>query len=168
MALRPSITFWNAVAPSFLNTAYGCNWIILRQAKDSSGKQGITQAMPTTTGTGCTVNGKANQTMIIRYASKASYDGVMAVQGNTTNPNVSLSDCGAANPYQRKLADENHTSGGTVRALKCVDVTLGASDVRGNTFSQVSHGQIWAPRRGLDQLRLHGSQCDRPYGSQLL
>ena len=86
-------TFFNAVAPSFLQNTFSCNPALTTQATGFSGTQGITQAF------GCTVNGQTNQTMILRYASKASYDGILSVQGNTTNPNVTLSDCGVGIPF---------------------------------------------------------------------
>ena len=51
-------------------------------------------------------------------------------------------------PFQRKLADETQTAGTVVSGTKCVDVTIGASDVAGTTFSQATHGQYVGPYGG--------------------
>jgi ABC-type phosphate transport system substrate-binding protein len=122
--------FWKAQAPTFL-AAQGCTGI-KNATKDS--KNAITQA----TCGGTTVN--------FRTSSKASYDGPLAIQGNTTNPNR-VNEC--SDPHQRKMVDE--TSCGTTwaanscTATKCVTVTGGASDVQVTSFQQESHGMLLGP-----------------------
>ena len=120
--------FWNDAADDFL-TAKGCTGI--QQAEDAAGKSGITR------GFGCTgLTGSPD--VIIRYKSKASYDGIRAMQG--IDPD---NQCATEGPLYRPMADETQTdwTNGVVNGEKCVDVTLGASDVAGETFVQESHGQ---------------------------
>ena len=119
--------FWNDAADDFL-TAKGCTGV--QQAEDAAGKSGITRGSNCTGLTG-------NPDVIIRYKSKASYDGIRAMKG--INPN---NDC-LQGPLYRPMADEGQTdwTNGVVNGEKCVDVTLGASDVAGETFVQESHGQ---------------------------
>ena len=126
-------TFWNALSPSFLTSTYSCS--TTSQAQSADKKHGITQA------SGCTVQGSGSHTMIIRYSSKASFDGIYSVKGNA---NVTDS-CGNT---QRAMADESTISGSTVGGTKCVTVSLGASDVSGVSFTQQSHGKLLGPNGG--------------------
>jgi hypothetical protein len=84
-----------------------------------------------------------NKDVVIRYSSKASYDGIYAVKGT-----LDTDSCG--NAFQRKMTDETqltdvaaptNSDGNVVATLKCVPVTLGASDVAGASFTQSSAGQ---------------------------
>jgi ABC-type phosphate transport system substrate-binding protein len=82
-----------------------------------------------------------NKDVVIRYSSKASYDGIYAVKGT-----LDTDSCG--NAFQRKMTDETqltdsttNSDGNIVSTLKCVPVTLGASDVAGESFTQSSSGQ---------------------------
>jgi ABC-type phosphate transport system substrate-binding protein len=129
--------YWNDVADNFLGAApYSCT---TAQAQDSGGKNGITR------GTGCA----DGNTYIIRYSSKASFDGILAMKGDSSMAGAS-EKCNEGDPgvpsgkagYYRKMADEAQTnfSSGVVSGLKCVDITLGASDVAGETFVQSSQG----------------------------
>ena len=82
-----------------------------------------------------------------RTSAKASYDGILAMQGNTTHPNR-VTECGSA--FQRKMADEtscNWTTG-QCTGTKCVSVTVGASDVPVECFKQESHGDLKGPLGG--------------------
>ena len=110
---------WSAVAPDFL-LSKGC---VVNSAV--SGNYGISTG---TCGVGSSYPG---QTINIRYTSKASYDGIWALN-NIKDPEVA--DC--ANGTDRKQA----ATVGTVGAPVCLPVTAGASDVDGNWFIQESHG----------------------------
>ncbi|MBN1106552.1 MAG: hypothetical protein JXL84_24330 [Deltaproteobacteria bacterium] len=123
--------FWNDAADNFL-TSRGCTGV----AQDEfDSKQGITKGT-------C-----GSDTVYIRYASKASFDGIRTVKGSGGDPD------GCGSPFQRKMVDEATCSdwvlGGTAcTALKCVEVNLGCSDVAGASFIQESHGQLKGPNGG--------------------
>lgn len=117
--------FWNDAADDFL-TSKGCTGVVQDQF-DS--KHGITKGT-------C-----GSDTVYIRYSSKASFDGIRAMKGSGGDPD------GCGSPYFRKMVDEttcpwDGVGGTNCLALKCVDVTLGASDVAGESFTQESHGQL--------------------------
>ncbi len=118
--------FWNDTADNFL-ASKGCSNIT--QAQDSTKKHGITS------GTACTGFGGNNVT--IRYSSKASFEAVRSTKG-TTNPD------GCPTAFERKMA----SSVTAPNTLVCVPVTLGASDVAGESFVQESHGQKFGPLGG--------------------
>ena len=136
--------FWNVTAKDFLATK-GCS-SIARAQKDS--RNGITR------GLGCTSYG--GDDVYIRYSSKASFDGVEAMKGKTTYTGTA-EKCNEGDPgvaagmagYYRKMVDEVGctwtifpTNPGSCPNLKCVDVTLGASDVGGSAFTQSSSGNL--------------------------
>jgi hypothetical protein len=130
--------FWNDAADNFLlNAAYG-NCATAQQAEDSDGKVGITQ------GLNCNGFGLTNGSIIIRYSAKASYDGIRALKG------VDPDNACPGQPYYRPMADESQTNFGTgvVNGTKCVDVTMGNSDVAGESFVQSSTGQLKGPNGG--------------------
>jgi hypothetical protein len=129
--------YMNANAPAFLtattaNGGRGCSATTQTTAAD--GKSEITQ------GTGC--DGGVN-TINIRYTSKASYDGVRAV--NNSDP---ANTC-AGFPGQRP-----QITGAGNAAYLCQDVTLGASDVSGVSFTQQSHGLLAGPMGGVQTDRV--------------
>lgn len=126
-------TFWNALAPTFLTRTYSCTGT--SQAQTSDKKHGVTM------GTGCTVSGVGNRSIAIRYSSKASFDGIHAVKGDSNVTDT----CGNV---QRAMANESDITGTTVNSTKCVVVSLGASDVAGESFTQQSHGQKLGPNNG--------------------
>ncbi len=123
-------TFWSAAAHPFL-ASLGCTAI--QDAK--TGKQGITMG---------TCNSGAD-TVYIRYASKASYDGVVSQKGIDPFNQTTCID-----KSEREFADETLAdfSTGAVNGTKCQQVTLGASDVNAGTFNQQSHGQLLGPLGG--------------------
>lgn len=86
-------------------------------------------------------------TRYFRTSAKASYDGILAIQGNTTNP-FRVAEC--SSPYQRKMIDEAtcNWSTGQCTGTKCVTVNVGASDVPVECFLQESHGQLKGPLGG--------------------
>jgi opacity protein-like surface antigen len=125
--------FWSSAAPAFLaDTTNGLACSSTAQATKDS-KNGITK------GEGCTVNGVGGNTVYIRYASQASYDGIEAVMGVDNN---SSQPCSAQGQEYRQMVDETSCNWSTkaCTALKCVDVNLGASDVAGASFIQTTSG----------------------------
>jgi hypothetical protein len=138
--------FWNAAARDMVmetvaNGGFGC-------ADHLAGIDSTGKTFGITVGRNC-ASVAGNKDMIIRYSSKASYDGIYAVKGT-----LDTDSCG--NAKQRRLADETvldtasasalpagstFPAATTISAVKCYPVTLGASDVAGETFTQSSAGQ---------------------------
>jgi len=118
--------YWNDAADDFL-LSKGCSNVV--QAQDSTKKHGITS------GKAC--SGFSGNDVIIRYSAKASYESVRSLKG-TTNPDS------CPNAFQRKMAD----SVTAPNTLTCKTITLGASDVAGESFVQESHGQKFGPLGG--------------------
>jgi ABC-type phosphate transport system substrate-binding protein len=128
--------FWKAAAPQYLGTGgLNCTVGSFVTATDGSGNHGIV------TGTLCNPVGipgfVANSTVNLRVSKKASYDGIWAVQGvvDTTLPNPadpSLT-CQNLDGHTRQMAKADGT-------LDCFKVTVGASDVKGESFLQASKG----------------------------
>lgn len=119
--------FWNAAAKPFLETQ-GCTNV---EKATNSAKHGITR-------------GDCNGERVnIRYSAKASFDGIRSMQGIDPD-NVDTCDSEGYSNFYRKMADEANTnfSTGLVNGTKCVDVTIGASDVAATTFKQQSAGNL--------------------------
>lgn len=109
------------------------------------------------TSQGCTINGSQETTNLKNYivnatcggnsinfrvGSKASYDGILAIQGNSTNPNAYL--CSGGTAFQRSMLNsiaDNVT-------LSCQTVTIAAADVVAGDFKQISTGQDLGPYQG--------------------
>lgn len=129
---------WNALADDFLaDAAYG-NCGTVNRYEDASGKHGVA------VGSGCTnTYGLTNGSMVLRYSSKASYDGIEALKGIDR-----ISQCPTEGPKYRLMANENDIVSGVVNSTKCVDVTMGNSDVGGDAFTQSSEGALLGPRGG--------------------
>jgi hypothetical protein len=100
-----------------------------------------------------------------RIASKASYDGICALENNYngTNPNCTSDPAG---PNFRQMIDPTTVSTwgacaptigawSTSGLLASVPVTVGASDVQGESFLQQSHGLLLGP--------LGSTQTDRVF-----
>jgi len=119
--------FWNDAADDFLSTR-GCKNI---QRAEFDSKNGITQ------GEACT--GYGDDTVIIRYSAKASFDGIMAAK-NLEHPDAPTS---CSNKAERPMATDIAAT-----SLSCQDVTLGASDVAAEAFTQISSGQLKGPLGG--------------------
>jgi hypothetical protein len=128
--------YWNDAADDFLKTVKGCAPGIVVQKQDSSKKHGVTYT------TAACPDGNS---YIIRYSAKASYDGICAVKGLSGDPCETSCDGDAT---KRMMFDETKADGCTSGCLKCVKVTLGASDVAGESFIQESHGQLYGPNGG--------------------
>ena len=136
--------FWNDTADDFLTNKVGCSNVQQAQHTDpvtGKNKHGITK--------GTKQNGAVTDTYYIRYTSKASYDGIYSCYGETSVPGGQPS-CSSQGPRYREMADENNTNFGTgvVSALACKKVTIGASDVAGETFGQSSSGAKYGPAGG--------------------
>ncbi len=130
--------FWTAQSKTFLE-GEGCTGVQSSQTDDA--KNWISRA---------TCGGA---TRYFRVSSKASYDGPLAIQKNSTNTNR-VNTCDASGLDYRKLMDEAQvTSWGTgtaattmpKTAVKCVKVTGGASDVQVTSFVQTSSGMLLGP-----------------------
>ncbi len=126
--------YWNDSADNFL-LGRGCTGVT--QGESSDKKHGIT------TGT-C-----GSDTVNIRVSAKASFESCLSLNG-TTNPDSCPS------PTQRKMA----SSVAAPNTLTCQTVTLGASDVAGESFTQESHGQKFGPKGGGNvDIILAGVDC---------
>lgn len=158
--------YWLKAGPEFLKQSLGCNVANIYAKQSSDGKHGITvcvgddgyAGLTKVSGTkGATVNGVDNQTVVVRYSAKASYDGILSVQG-IMRAGVSDSDSIAAGCTNgnRLMANEatgswslydDNTPGwtppktGSTLGTTCKTVTIGASDVKASTFKQKSSGR---------------------------
>ena len=119
--------YWNGAADDFM-TSIGCTGVT--QGNNGS-KHGVTEGTCDIEG-----DGTADDTLIIRYSAKASYDGLYSCKGEATVPGGQPS-CSGVGPRYRELADTPSDT-----TLVCKDVVVGMSDVAGSTFGQVSHGQL--------------------------
>ncbi|WP_320044882.1 hypothetical protein [uncultured Desulfobacter sp.] len=96
-------------------------------------------------------------TIVIRYTSKASYDGIRAVS-ESNNADWDADDCHTTTGnwgYRLQANLGNASVTGQVlslpdaaASLSCQDVHIGASDVASETFSQSSSGQLEGPLGG--------------------
>ncbi len=122
-------TYWNDAADDFM-VDLGCTAI----------QQAAGNTANSTSGHGITTGTCGADTWYIRYSSKASFDGIRAMQ--CIDPDGTA---GCANPCERRLADETTTNWGTrvVTSLACKDVNVGASDVEAAAIAGMeSHGQL--------------------------
>ncbi|MBN2373905.1 hypothetical protein JXL19_08985 [bacterium] len=130
--------FWHDMADDYLVNVQGCPIANISQAETSDGKHGITR------GTNCGTNG---DTWHIRYSSMASFDGIYACKGQVPPAEVGgQPTCSSVGPQYRSMADPNKVTFGSSAnnpstSLSCYLVDIGASDVAGDTFGQISHGQ---------------------------
>lgn len=137
--------FWKTAAQSFLTstTGFHCTATVPADgvpAVDAGPAHGILK------GTGCT--NAPTDTIVLRFSSKASYDGVLAALAkNDVNADMS---CGttAALLNQRKMAVLPTDGTHTVASTSCVPVTVGASDIPAESFIQTSSGQLNGPAGG--------------------
>jgi hypothetical protein len=139
--------YWNAAAPGMFANM-GCTAV--QQAQMADGKNAITRAT-------CGLD-----TVYMRVSAKASFDGIESLKGIDANAG-SAERCDSGDPgypgaslapYYREMVDENSCtfttppSVGACSAKKCARVTLGASDVSGESFTQSSSGQLKGPLGG--------------------
>jgi len=136
--------FWKTAAQQFMGSAgWNCATTIPSNgvpAIDSTGNHGILQ------GNGCT--SAPDSTMVLRFSSKASYDGILAALAKN-DPNADMS-CGtsAAQLNQRNMAVLPTDGSHLVPSLSCVPVSAGASDVPADSFYESSTGQLKGPNGG--------------------
>ena len=128
--------FWNFVAPNFIKAQTGCSDVT--PAVATNGKNQITYA-------DCGGN-----SYNIRVSSKASFDGVEAILGidkDATSTGTSHEKCLSTDtgypgaslaPYYRRMVERNGS-------LACESITIGASDVAGESFTQYSFGSLYGP-----------------------
>jgi len=137
-------TFWNAQAISYIQSQPGCSGTTPTQKTYDSSDE-VTFA---------TCGGN---TYIIRVSSKASYDGILSLEGNGSLAGAAT--CTSASNgypgsslagYYRLMVDETSCSGATCTALKCARVNVGASDVGGPSFTQFSYGTTDGPQGGAE------------------
>jgi len=132
-------TFWNSVASDWIKSRPGCSTDTPTQYT-FDGNNKIT-----------TVTCTGGNTYNLRVSSKASFDGILSLKGDatyaTTGTTAEACSTGDPNypgdtlaPFYRKMVDESTCSGTTCTGLKCVRVTVGASDVAGASFHQTSTG----------------------------
>lgn len=107
-------------------TAAGCTLGTALSSTD--GKHFVQQAL-------CGTN-----TVNFRVSSKASYDGPLAADGNSTNP-ARDSSCDASGYNYRSMLNADGT-------MSCQPITIGASDVMVGDFVQKSNGQLYGPFNG--------------------
>jgi hypothetical protein len=136
-------SFWNATAKPFLQNTYNCVVTSIKTALPDS-KHGVAWSSQ------CGTSG--TDTYVVRYASRASYDGFASLNG-TQDPDGCLGfsstdsfgnaySCGATGgTICRKYPDEATT--GT--PLKCMPTILGASDVQATTLTEISKGGDLGP-----------------------
>jgi len=131
--------YWQDASAAYL-TARGCTNI--QRSKTSDNKHGITMAT-------C-----GDNTVYIRYSSKSSYDGILALEGNNGSA-YATAQCTSG--YERLMLDpsvctftsSDQTPGNCgTSPTQCVPVTLAASDVAGSSFQQKSSGNIKGPAGG--------------------
>jgi len=143
------LTVWKSIAPAFL-TSEGCSNVspVYTITKDSN------HAVVTATCSGKQIN--------FRITAKASFDGPLAVSGNTTNPNLTYTNsetlftenCTSSSctntstsctGYTRPMIAVSSCSGTTCTATDCETVTGGTSDVEASSITQSSQGQLKGP-----------------------
>jgi ABC-type phosphate transport system substrate-binding protein len=140
--------FWNLLAADFIHNhdATNCAGVTVDHYDDGSA-QGISKAT-------CT-NG---DTYLIRVASKASYDGILALKGDASKAGTAACASGSTGdpgstlrPYYRLMIDDTTCTGSGASmtcsntALKCARVNVAASDVAGGSFKQISNGALKGP-----------------------
>ena len=150
--------FWNAAAKPFLTDVRGCNGANIVQGLNSTALTGSSDTLNSGV-TKTTAACSDGNNYIIRYTSKASYDGILSLQAPTDQPQYSsytspcsaFPVCGTSNAvpsgqanYYRRFVDGTSYSGGQITNLSycCQIVDVAASDVRGDSFLQSSQGCV--------------------------
>ncbi len=160
-------TFWTNAAADFLqSTAVGCGASDVYTLEDEiqsrdvgaavcAGNTAVALKSGSLSGTGAAA--LDNDTVIIRYTSKASYDGIRAVSEAQVEAWDGDSCHASTGNWGERLQANlgNATVSGQVLSLEdeaaslsCQDVQIGASDVASETFAQTSSGQIEGPLGG--------------------
>ena len=156
--------FWTAAAPAFMvdsETGLGCAaedvWHATNDEQADAGTQDRDAGIAICAGSdavsigeGETITGAgpadSSDTVIIRYTTNASYDGIRAIAHDAVNADAA--DCTELNQRLQPTAYDaalnqysvNTSAGKSIPNLACMDVTVGASDVAAATFQQSSEG----------------------------
>ncbi len=147
--------FWTAAAPVFLEDQ-GCTNIYTATSELEDRDSGIAVCAGTTVEgnaaiSGTTDNGMGGDTVVIRYTTNASYDGIRAVMADGDFADECEATVGAYG-YRRMIdlaqTDFLAAGGPVVNGLSCEPVTIGASDVAATTFQQTSTGALLGPNGG--------------------
>jgi hypothetical protein len=132
--------FFTNAAPAFLTGQLGCasaNATPLLAAGDANSALTI--------GTNCSSVGGAN--INFRYSSKASFDGIEAVQG-IQDPNAVTICSDKSQRPMATLSSDGVTMLPTTSTASCQTVTVGTSDVQASSFLQQSQGALLGPLGG--------------------
>lgn len=148
--------FWTSAAPVYLadsaaNGGYGCDGgvyhAIASKANALGRDAGIAVCNGDTAITGVSqIDGSGStDTLVIRYTSKASYDGIYAILDDNSVNN----ECSVAGQRRQPVLDSGvvlgaggSAAGNSIPNLACMDVHIGASDVAAETFGQASYGRL--------------------------
>lgn len=157
--------FWTSAAPAFMLDK-GCAaadvYVAVQEDACASGDRDMgvavcagPQSYGGTTGVGMDIDGDGvKETVVFTYTTYASYEGINAVKG-TGDPDA----CNSGNDTGLRLLPDD-TAGmilvnyagnplvGSIANCACLDVVLGASDVKPETFMQDSHGEKKGPCLG--------------------
>ena len=140
-------TFWKAYAPVWIKTQSGCS------AASPTG------AVATVDGNNAIVYATCGgNTYNIRVGNKASFDGPLSILGDDSQAgsgkctSTSLGYPGSASvaAHYRMMIDESTCSGASCTGLKCERITVGASDVAGESFTQYSEGALHGTREAFN------------------
>jgi hypothetical protein len=156
--------YWTEGAPQFLSDAMDCADGDIGHAStedagpdadrdagiaicDSDSETDGVDLTPGGNNAGARATGYVGDTIIIRYTTFASAEGVYAGLG--TNPSNTDSTCATG---ERLMADETTTTwsgigtipapDGGVTSLKCEDINLGTSDIDPQCFTQNTYGPV--------------------------
>ncbi|BBO92848.1 hypothetical protein [Desulfosarcina ovata] len=153
--------FWTSAAPEFLASPSGadCQGIVQHALKedvtDTDTLINPDGATPVDTRDAGAAQGfdcqGTGEHVVITYTTFASIAGIQAVKGSTAFDNCANGE--AAVPDWDNSDGDNASitwgtypaAAGTVDDLTCKDITIGASDVAGETFGQESHGELYGP-----------------------
>ncbi|MBU0481325.1 MAG: substrate-binding domain-containing protein [Proteobacteria bacterium] len=142
--------YWNTAAPLYLaapvaNGGMGCDPATVAKANRYYDKGGVwtkDKKMGIAKGDNCA--GAGGDTVYIQYTAVASFEGPRSVYGVDPDNLDSCSDNPAYDDHYREMIDETSCDFaiGECSAKACKDVTIGASDVAAESFTQSSTGCI--------------------------
>lgn len=142
--------FWTSAAPKFLADPAGANCLGAVEHAQSKGLEvGGYSKRDTGIARGFNCQGVGDD-IIMSYTSYSSQKGIQAVQGSATDDGCAIATHRAAPAWSTGGVNWAAYPGtaGTVTALACQQVAIGASDVAGETFGQTSSGQDLGPLGG--------------------
>lgn len=153
--------FWTNMAGKFLENGLGCDPSDIYEASgEVDGRDagiavcaGAAADLPGVTYNGSALSGDgaglasiSGDTVVIRYTTNASYDGIRAVTDDSRFDTDGCTNDGDRLQGELETATLGaYGSAGTVTAMTCQDVHIGASDVAATTFAQYSYGLLDGP-----------------------